>query len=253
MKAWLFQDHRQKAKLGDDCPWSVGCYDPDGKRKGKPIGSKSAAEKYQRKIEGQLAAGVYENLRRKPWADFEEEFEAKVMAGMKPGTRDATQYALNHLNRIIKPGRMAAITSSTIADYVGPPTRRRKASEESPAGFPGDDQQRIADAPGRCLRKANRWGYLANASRIRLSERTGQAADVCYPGRLRQSYAACDVGPIPAELPTPAADWWRGLLTMAYMTGWRIGSLLALRWQQVDLKAGTAISLAGDNKGSATR
>ena len=24
MKAWLFQDHRQKQKLGDKCPWSVG-------------------------------------------------------------------------------------------------------------------------------------------------------------------------------------------------------------------------------------
>ena len=60
MKAWLFQDHRQKEKLGDDCPWSVGYYGPDGKKKGKRIGSKSAAEKFQRRIEGQLAAGVYE-------------------------------------------------------------------------------------------------------------------------------------------------------------------------------------------------
>ena len=27
MKAWLFQDNRQKAKLGDKCPWSVGWFD----------------------------------------------------------------------------------------------------------------------------------------------------------------------------------------------------------------------------------
>jgi integrase len=47
----------------------------------------------------------------------------------------------------------------------------------------------------------------------------------------------------------PAADWWRGLLAVAYMTGWRIGSLLSLRWRNVDLKAASAISLAEFNKG----
>ena len=42
MKAWLFQDHRQKVKLGEDkCPWSVGWIDPEGKRRSKRIGSKT--------------------------------------------------------------------------------------------------------------------------------------------------------------------------------------------------------------------
>ena len=53
MKAWAFQDRKQLAKLGAaKCPWSVGWYDPDSKRKSKRIGSKSAAEKHQRKVEG---------------------------------------------------------------------------------------------------------------------------------------------------------------------------------------------------------
>ncbi len=118
MKAWIFQDSRQKAKLGDDCPWSVGYYGPDGKKKGKRIGSKSAAEKYQRKIEGQLAAGVYENISRKGWAEFEAEYESKVMASMEPRTRESAQSALNHFKRVVKPVKMRAITSKTIADYV---------------------------------------------------------------------------------------------------------------------------------------
>ncbi len=37
MHAWLFQDTRQKQKLGDACPWSVGYYDPDGKKKSKRL------------------------------------------------------------------------------------------------------------------------------------------------------------------------------------------------------------------------
>jgi hypothetical protein len=41
MKAWLFQDTRQKQKLGAKCPWSVGWFDAEGKKKSKRIGSKS--------------------------------------------------------------------------------------------------------------------------------------------------------------------------------------------------------------------
>ena len=79
MRAWLFQDHRQKKKLGEDkCPWSVGWLDPDGKRKSKQIGSKSMAEKFRRKIEGQLAAGIYQPQSRKSWKDFRSEFEIIV-------------------------------------------------------------------------------------------------------------------------------------------------------------------------------
>jgi len=33
------------------------------------------------------------------------------------------------------------------------------------------------------------------------------------------------------------------------MTGWRIGQILALRWEDVDLENGTALSRAADNKG----
>ena len=74
MKAWTFQDHRQKQKLGAKAPWSVGWVDPEGKRRSKRIGLKSSAEKYRRKVEGELAAGVYENKSRKSWIDFRAEF-----------------------------------------------------------------------------------------------------------------------------------------------------------------------------------
>jgi integrase len=58
-----------------------------------------------------------------------------------------------------------------------------------------------------------------------------------------------------AKLPTNPGQgyepsvWCQALLAMAYMTGWRIGELLALRVEDVDLRAGTVITRHLDNKG----
>ena len=63
-------------------------------------------------------------------------------------------------------------------------------------------------------------------------------------------YEACKSARFPNDLPNiEPADWWRGLLVMAFMTGWRISQLRALRWEDVDLENGTALSRADDNKG----
>ena len=47
---------RPKKKHGAKAPWSVGWIDPDRVRHSKRIGSKALAERFARKIEGQLAA-----------------------------------------------------------------------------------------------------------------------------------------------------------------------------------------------------
>jgi hypothetical protein len=40
MSAWLFQDHRQKQKLGRKTPWSVGWIDTEGHRRSKRVKDK---------------------------------------------------------------------------------------------------------------------------------------------------------------------------------------------------------------------
>ncbi len=63
-------------------------------------------------------------------------------------------------------------------------------------------------------------------------------------------YAACDAARMPEDLPnaTPG-DWWRALLVTAYMTGWRIGDMIAMRREDLDMEAGTVITRWEDNKG----
>jgi integrase len=50
-------------------------------------------------------------------------------------------------------------------------------------------------------------------------------------------------------LPNTPGDWWRSFLVFAYLTGWRVGAILALKRSDVDLEAGTALSRAESNKG----
>jgi len=245
--AWLFQDHRQKEKLGDKCPWSVGWIDPEGKRKSKRLGSKSRAEKYARKVEGQLAAGTYEGENRKNWADFLREYRAKVVENMEPGTREATEYAIKHFERMIRPVKMKALTSRALADYTA--IRRREPRHKGGPPVSVATVNKELRHLRAIIRKAFRWGYLTKLPEIEFLKEPGKLPTYVVPEHFDAIYKACGVARVPDNLPYSTREWWEGLLTMAYMTGWRIGSILALRREDVDLEAGTAISRATDNKG----
>src|SRR5262245_49036639 len=119
MNAWTFQERKQLAKLGsDDCPWSVGWYDPDGKRKSKTIGSKSMAEKYARKVEGQLAAGVYQTTSRASWGQCATRYTDTVAKMLAPASRDAAIGALQRFAEVVKPAKVSAIKTATIDEFI---------------------------------------------------------------------------------------------------------------------------------------
>lgn len=86
MRSWLFQDHRQKEKLGVKAPWSVGWYDPEGRKKSKRVGARASAEKFARRIEGQMAAGTYQSCSPKSWTDFVAQYDAHHQAVETPYT-----------------------------------------------------------------------------------------------------------------------------------------------------------------------
>ncbi len=52
--------------------------------------------------------------------------------------------------------------------------------------------------------------------------------------------------------PKRLADWWRALLCFAYMTGWRIGEILDLCRDDLDLETGIATVDAESTKGRRT-
>ena len=69
------------------------------------------------------------------------------------------------------------------------------------------------------------------------------------PEHFAAMLEACEVATMPNVPNVSSADWWRGLLVMLYMTGWRIGQTLKLNREDIDFEAGTALSRADTNQG----
>jgi integrase len=253
MKAWVYQDDHQVKKHGaNKASWYVGWVDPEGKRRCKSCGSgsagKSAAEKLRQKIQAELITGTYQSNSKKTWADFRQEYETKIVAGLAPRSRPEVMTSLNAFERIIKPVRMATIKTATIDEFRA--KRRQEAGKKkgdliSPATVNKDLRHLRA-----ALRRAHRWGYLQAVVYVDLEKEARKLPTFITPEHFAAIYAACEKAKLPDDLTFSAADWWRALLVMAYMTGWRISDLLALRRDDLDMKAGTAITRAEDNKGN---
>jgi integrase len=101
------------------------------------------------------------------------------------------------------------------------------------------------------LRKAHDLGYLSKVPKFDFEKEAKKLPSYMSDEHFLAIYAQCDVAKHPSDLSNgvTAGDWWRGLLMTAFMTGWRISSLMALTWDDVDLEKGTALSAAADNKG----
>jgi len=251
--AWIFQRGEQVRDMGEDkAPWYVGWYDLDGHRHKESCGTgfrgKQKAERLRRKIEAELMTGTYKKNARKLWPDFRREYEQRVLAGKALATRLQAAISLDHFERIIKPGRMFALGTAHIDDFTAARRleRGRKEGDTTSPATVNKDLRHIKAA----LAVADEWGYLSRMPKVRMEKESRKLPRYVTGDHFAAIYTAgCEAARMPEGLPCPPSDWWRALLAMAYMTGWRIGDILALRRDQLDLDAGTAVSLAEDNKG----
>ena len=224
MKAWLFRDTRQRQKHGDKAPWSVGWFDPDGKKRSKRVGLKSAAEKYRRRLEGELAAGTYNSSSRVTWGQFWDEYQGKVLDGADWGHRKETKLAVKSFERLVKPKRLTGIKSQMIDDYrTKRAQERRKGRDTTVSPATVNKEMRHLKL---VLNHAVDWGYLQKLPKFRMLREPEKLKRYVPPDDFAAIYNACDTATAPVEFPFEPVDWWRGLLVFAYMTGWRIGEIL---------------------------
>lgn len=118
MRAWLFQDSRQKEKLGGKCPWSVAWYDAAGKKRSKKVGTKSVAEKFRQQTMGQLSLGLVTTQKRVKWTGFKEKYKSAGLTGLAEGTVREYMNSLDAFERIIKPVYMDTINTAAIDGFI---------------------------------------------------------------------------------------------------------------------------------------
>ena len=75
------------------------------------------------------------------------------------------------------------------------------------------------------LKKAKKWKYLAEVPDFDFEREPEKLPTYVSPEHFVLIYRACDKAKLPNDVGVSTADWWRGLLVMAYMTGWRISEL----------------------------
>jgi integrase len=250
--AWVYQLAHQVEKLGEDAAsWYVGWYNLEGKKRSKSCGpgfvGQQKAEKLRRKVEAELEGGRYREQLKKTWEDFRAEYETKIVEGLDPETQVIARTALNHFQRIVKPLRVCGISTQSIDDFIADRRKesgKKKGSIVSPATV--NKELRHLKA---ALHVANEWGYLPSLPKFRMEKVPKKLPTYVTGDHFAASYKACGQAKLPNDQPYPAADWWRALLVMGYMTGWRISDMLGLRREDLDLNAGTAVTRYEDNKG----
>ncbi|MEQ8846109.1 site-specific integrase [Botrimarina sp.] len=241
MRAWVFQDAKQLAKHGaKKCPWSVGWYDARGKKKQKSIGAKTTAKVYARKLEGEAAAGLLKSHERMPWAEFVERFKRDHLATLAPRSREEYLISLRCFNDTVKPRSLDEVDSATVAEFRG----KRIAKGVSPATV-NKDLRHV-----RCaLNKARRWKLIADRVEFDLLREPERDPPFIDDATFKLLYNAAKAMTQPAGRHYPPADWWTALLTFAYLTGWRISEILALRRDDIDWAKGEARIEADATKG----
>jgi integrase len=242
----VFQDHKQKAKLGDKCPWSVGWFE-DGRKRSKSIGSKSMAGKYARTVEKRYTSSLIGPPSKK-WDEFAEEWLVAAQARLRDKTYYDAEQTLKRFRKIVKPLYVSRVKMQDIETFVS----KRMATGAGQFGTKVsastvNKELRHLKAALRC---AHDWGHLDTVPKIKMLKEPKRVAQYMPPEDFERIFNACGYAKTPSYCGCTPEQWWKSLLAFAYMTGWRIGEILALRASDVDLDILTAITRHDDNKGN---
>lgn len=224
-------------------PKYVVCWrEPSGKQRSKTTGvgasGKKLAQKLKEKIEAEMVLGTYGETKTVKWSDFAAEYTEKVIHGQNANTGQNNLITLGHFNRLISLQWVHQIGSRHVEEYI-----RLRQTE----GVANSTINKELTNLRTMLRTAHRWGYLDRVPEIRFLRITKRIETFVSEDEFSAIYAACHVATRPDWPGTPPEDWWKAFLLFQFMTGWRVGQVLALRWDQ--LREGTILSRAEDNKG----
>ncbi len=251
---WIFQLKKDVARKGEaGASWYVGWYDLQGKRHSESCGpgsrGQNLAEKRLRRVQSELDIGVHQPASKKLWADFASEYEERILAGLAGRTKDAAVDSLGHFGRIARVARVESVTTAAVDQFVSKRRLERglkPGSIVAPATINKDLRHLKA-----ALRLAHEWGYLPAMPKVRMVKEPQKLPTFVTPGHFDLIYTlAAEFATLPrnpAQQYSPK-DWWQAVTATAYLTGMRIGEILAVRREDIDFAAGELITRWNDTK-----
>jgi len=246
----LFQDPHEKKRRGPtECPWSVE-WRENGRRRSKTIGTKLEAQEFATVKRAELVDRARGVITRKTWPDFLDDYDRLKITAMR--SRDSQYMARRILRRfgdLMKPRWVYLIDRRTLDEYVA---KRLAMTTRTGDPISPETIKKELRYLRAALNVAVEWRYLASVPK--LPRVLGHTTDKRFVNEadFNKIMAACDA----ARLPDPRihqgidpAAFWRALLATAWISGMRIGALLALRWEDADLEHGNVWSRSRTNKG----
>lgn len=193
-------------------------------RKKSPVNTRRGAEEFERRIRQQLLDGTFDQEADKPineiptFAAFAAEFlSTYVKTNNKPSEVHTKEMILRvHLTPAFGRLRLDEVDARSIERY--------KAGKLTGGLTPKTVNNHLT-VLRRLLVLASEWGLLPSVPRIKWLKAPEPAFDFLVFEEADRLMAHAD-------------EDWRPMITVALKTGLRLGELLALRWEDVDLKAG---------------
>jgi len=206
--------------------WIDFRYDRERIRKKSPINTKRGAEEYERKVRQELLAGTFEQEKepeRKPItvAEFGAEFLSTYVRSNNKPSEVATKEMI--LNRHLVPA-MGKLTLDAIDGRV---IERYKAAKLDQKLMPKTINNHLT-VLRKMLSLASDWKLIPQIPKVVWLKAPLPEFDFLDFEEAERLVAGAD-------------GEWRAMITVALKTGIRLGELLALRWEDVDLVSGKLI------------
>jgi len=217
-----------------------------GKKVAKTSGTtdRTAAERAAGVWEDELNCGRYQAPSKLTWAEFRARYEAEKLSSLAPGTRATARDALNYLERLVNPDRVAKLTAAALSRF--------QAELRKPREIIKGDKKIIKPAAKdttiarhlRHVKAALRWGakvgLLAKAPEIEMPKvAKGQTLMRGRPITAEEFDRM--VATIPKVRPHDGPAWER-LLRGLWLSGLRLGEALTISWDQ---DAPVSVDLSG--------
>jgi integrase len=209
---------------------SLVYFDPvSGRKKAKSSSTTNwrEAERAAKDLQDKLRAGADVSPNRITWTTFRERYAAEVLANLSASYQSSASSALNHMERILNPDRLARVTTEAVSRFVT--ALRKEGMKESTLA-----------CYMRALKAAFRWG-----KRLKLM---GEAPDIQRldagdaKGRPLTEAEFQDILDVtPLVRPHDGLAWQR-FLTGLWLSGLRLGEGIALSWES---DAPFAVDLSG--------